>query len=289
MPLGKLMSFGKNRDSGRETGAAEAASDVVARAVSNWPADVSRILDADRIVEPLETSPAIKLQSPLAQNCYVVRSRTIDIAAPLRVALRKKVRDVVLVLQRFDRNTQINLNGSDSVFWLGRGKRLSVIVALGGGSSVVIGDDTTAQGLRIVTEKSHVSVGRDVMISSDVTIHSAEQHGIVDLTDDGPVLQQNQAQRSVIQPHVWLGIRTLVIGNVTIGAGSIVGAGSVVVKDIPQNVMAAGNPASVKRENVTWSRRAHEIDAASQDYIAAIGSSAGDEADVDVPWAEGET
>ena len=49
----------------------------------------------------------------------------------------------------------------------------------------------------------------------------------------------------VIEDCVWIGANSIVLPGVRIGRGSIVGAGSVVVKDIPPMVIAAGNPAKV--------------------------------------------
>ncbi len=47
---------------------------------------------------------------------------------------------------------------------------------------------------------------------------------------------------------VWIGANTIVLGGVKIGNGSVIGAGSVVVKDIPDNVIAFGNPCKVIRD-----------------------------------------
>ena len=47
---------------------------------------------------------------------------------------------------------------------------------------------------------------------------------------------------------VWIGANTMVMPGVTIGENSIIGAGSVVTKDIPANVIAFGNPCKVYRE-----------------------------------------
>lgn len=51
----------------------------------------------------------------------------------------------------------------------------------------------------------------------------------------------------VLEDNVWLGHRTLVLPGVTIGSDSVVGAGSVVVQDIPPRCIAVGNPARVVR------------------------------------------
>ncbi|WP_275077867.1 DapH/DapD/GlmU-related protein [Ligilactobacillus ruminis] len=53
------------------------------------------------------------------------------------------------------------------------------------------------------------------------------------------------AKPVVIEDGVWLGGNVTVWGGVTIGKNSIIGAGSVVTADIPENVIAVGNPAKV--------------------------------------------
>lgn len=50
-----------------------------------------------------------------------------------------------------------------------------------------------------------------------------------------------------IKDNVWIGANATVIGGVTIGEGSVIGAGSVVIRDIPAGVVAAGNPCKVIR------------------------------------------
>lgn len=49
----------------------------------------------------------------------------------------------------------------------------------------------------------------------------------------------------VIEDNVWLGNRVTITGNITIGEGAIIAAGSVVVKDVPSYAIVGGNPAKV--------------------------------------------
>ena len=51
-----------------------------------------------------------------------------------------------------------------------------------------------------------------------------------------------------IGENVWIGANAVVLPGVTIGDNSVIGAGSVVTKDIPANVIAVGNPCRVLRE-----------------------------------------
>jgi len=52
--------------------------------------------------------------------------------------------------------------------------------------------------------------------------------------------------------HVWIGINATILKGVTIGDGAIIAAGAVVTRDIPASCMAAGVPASVIKNNISW-------------------------------------
>ena len=75
-----------------------------------------------------------------------------------------------------------------------------------------------------------------------------------------------------IKEDAWIGCNTTVLPNVTIGEGAVIGAGSVVNKDIPAYCLAVGNPATVKK--VIFS------DDEVQKHLAAFGRSEQDIADV---------
>lgn len=61
--------------------------------------------------------------------------------------------------------------------------------------------------------------------------------------------QRNKKSKPiVIEDDVWLGTNSIVLKGVTIGARTIIGAGSVVTKDIPADCIAAGNPCKVIRK-----------------------------------------
>ena len=66
---------------------------------------------------------------------------------------------------------------------------------------------------------------------------------------DIPMIDQgfDQEKAIVIEEDVWIGTRSIILPGVRIGKGSIVGAGSVVTKSVPQFSIAAGNPAKVVR------------------------------------------
>ena len=83
-----------------------------------------------------------------------------------------------------------------------------------------------------------ISIGKSSMIASDVTITDSDWHGIYDRTDYVALPKEVE-----IEENVWIGERSIVLKGSKIGKNSIIGAGSVVAGDIPENCIFAGNPA----------------------------------------------
>lgn len=74
-------------------------------------------------------------------------------------------------------------------------------------------------------------------VGANVTIMDGDAH------QDDPRAGKNAP--IVIEDNVWIGANATILKGVTIGRNSLIGAGSVVVKSIPENVIAAGNPCRV--------------------------------------------
>jgi acetyltransferase-like isoleucine patch superfamily enzyme len=128
--------------------------------------------------------------------------------------------------------------------------------------SLRIGDNVEINDFVHISAFSRVDIGDDVLIASKVYI-SDVNHGNV---GDGEVydisiphrLQEPHARPIVIEDNVWIGESVCILGGVTIGRGSIIGAMSVVTRSIPPHSIAVGNPAKVikqyNRESKSWER-----------------------------------
>jgi carbonic anhydrase/acetyltransferase-like protein (isoleucine patch superfamily) len=81
------------------------------------------------------------------------------------------------------------------------------------------------------------------MLAQGAFITDSDWHGLYDRS-----LSVGQSQPVTIGKNVWVGDSAIVCKGVSIGHNSIIGAGSVVVKDVPSNVIVAGNPADVVKE-----------------------------------------
>jgi acetyltransferase-like isoleucine patch superfamily enzyme len=110
------------------------------------------------------------------------------------------------------------------------------------GGCISVGDGTFINyGVSISAHES-VSIGRECQIGQYAIINDNDYHDIEDK-------RRVPASRPVvIEDRVWLGARVIVLKGVRIGHDAVVGAGSVVTRDIPPRSIAAGMPATVLRQ-----------------------------------------
>ncbi|MBK5200964.1 MAG: sugar O-acetyltransferase [Spirochaetaceae bacterium] len=113
-----------------------------------------------------------------------------------------------------------------------------------GGKYVHIGDYVYINYNLTLVDDTDIHIGSYCMFGPNVTLSTAS-HPI------SPKLRREQYQYNlpiVIEDNVWLGASVVVLSGVTIGKNSVIGAGSIVTKDIPANVVAFGIPCRVQRE-----------------------------------------
>ena len=113
-----------------------------------------------------------------------------------------------------------------------------------GGKHVHFGNNVYANfGLTLVDD-THIYVGDYTMFAPHVTLATAGHPILPELREK--IYQFNAPIH--IGRNCWLGAGVIVLPGVTIGDNSVIGAGSIVTKDIPANVVAYGNPCKVIRE-----------------------------------------
>ncbi len=113
-----------------------------------------------------------------------------------------------------------------------------------GGKHVHFGRNVYANFNLTLVDDTHIYVGDYTMLGPNVVIATAG-HPIL------PALREQAYQYNApihIGRNCWLGAGVIVLPGVTIGDNTVVGAGSVVTKDLPANVVAMGNPCRVLRE-----------------------------------------
>ncbi len=112
-----------------------------------------------------------------------------------------------------------------------------------GGAHCHFGKNVYANFNLTCVDDTHIYVGDYTMLAPNVTLASAG-HPIL------PELREKAYQYNMpvkIGKNCWLGAGVIVLPGVTIGDNTVIGAGSVVTKDIPANVVAVGNPCRVLR------------------------------------------
>ncbi|NLS11865.1 sugar O-acetyltransferase [Vibrio sp. SM6] len=112
------------------------------------------------------------------------------------------------------------------------------------GKNTHLGDYVYVNFNLTLVDDTEVHIGDYVMIGPNVTIATGG-HPVL------PELRRKFGQFNLpvrIEAGVWIGAHSVVLPGVTIGENSVIGAGSVVTKDIPANVVAFGNPCKVIRE-----------------------------------------
>lgn len=113
--------------------------------------------------------------------------------------------------------------------------------------SITIGNNCSIHDYAHVTAINCIRIGNNVRTGKNVLItdnaHGASDPTLLDIAPNHRPLYSKGPV--IIEDNVWIGAKSSIMPGVTIGRGAIIGAGSVVTKDVPAYALAAGNPARV--------------------------------------------
>lgn len=128
----------------------------------------------------------------------------------------------------------------DTPFYCDYGKNIFI------GSNVIININCT------FVDCNKIEIGNNVLIASNVQIYTAThpvnvKERLVDKWEEnsGQAFFRVYALPVKIEDNVWIGGGVIILPGVTIGENSVIGAGSVVTRDVPSNCVAVGNPCRV--------------------------------------------
>lgn len=186
--------------------------------------------------------------------------------------LRRRISPLLWAKRKLLKKHGVSLSKSVAVYG-------PILVYRHPGSSITVGEDVVlaasprrnsleARGpviLRTMSKHSRISIGRESGLTS-VTLSAAESiqigkrvlmgSGVIVTDSDHHVTSTAKRRhlgipaplaehRVIVEDDVFIGARAIVLKGVTIGRGSVIGAGSVVTKDVPPFSIAAGNPCKV--------------------------------------------
>lgn len=112
------------------------------------------------------------------------------------------------------------------------------------GCFIEVGENFYANFGCVILDCNYVRIGDNVMLAPNVQIYAAHHPLDASTRISGPEL----ASPVYIGHNVWIGGGAIILPGVSIGDNSVIGAGSVVTRDVPPGVIAAGNPCRVIRE-----------------------------------------
>lgn len=131
-----------------------------------------------------------------------------------------------------------------------------VSFSLGEHASCKVGDFSLLNGALIMADE-YIEIGRHCLISWNVGIADGDFHpldaaqrridtmALAPFYKDRPPRPKLFTAPVIIQDNVWIGMNAVILKGVTVGENSVIAAGSVVSKDVPANVVVAGNPAAI--------------------------------------------
>ena len=109
--------------------------------------------------------------------------------------------------------------------------------------SITVGDNVLLMNGVRVSSASSITIGDDCMLANYCYLTDADWHDLHDRTSS-----PGKTSPIVLERGAWIGDSAIICKGVTIGENSIVGAGSVVRRDVPPNVVVIGNPAKIVKK-----------------------------------------
>ena len=164
----------------------------------------------------------------------------------LNLFFRKKTKNIIIG-SKSEIEGKIIAHGAGKIFiggycWLKSPRYNTIELFADYGAEICIGDNVFInQGVRISSQKKIV-INDNCLIGDDCIIYDTDWHSI----GNAPL----KKEQVTINKNVWIGARCILLKGVEIGESAIIGAGSVVTKDVPPNCIAAGNPSRVIRKMI---------------------------------------
>lgn len=174
------------------------------------------------------------------------------------IKISSRVRVFFLTLRGFQIHPSV-LIGMHTTFFQSRSKSITlrenarigigVRIKVGFSGKITIGELVLIDDYCFITAHEKIQIGKGTMVAANVYIvdfnhrYPLTEYRAYDDKEEGYTTKP-----VIIEDYVWVGANSVILPGVTIGKGSVVGAGSIVTKSIPPYSIAFGNPAKVIRK-----------------------------------------
>lgn len=146
----------------------------------------------------------------------------------------------------------IRFIGSNNLITISKGVSAgSLSIHCGNNAVCTIGEGTEIVSAEFIITNGSIEVGRDCLFSASVILRNHDGHHIFNKLNGQRI---NYPGNIKIGNHVWIGYGAMLLGSASVGDNSIVGTMAVTSSSFPKEVVIAGNPARIIRENVCWSK-----------------------------------
>ncbi len=174
---------------------------------------------------------------PKGAGSVSLRTRIDGFARNINVAKGSRVR----------RDAWLSCNDEKSTIEIGEGTGISsyVKIKVQNGGFVKIGKNCSVHSFCVIYGDGGVTIGDHVRIATH-TVIVPNNHKFDD-PNKNIYEQGTDRKQIVIKDDVWIGAGVIILAGVTVGAHSVIAAGAVVNKDVPENAIVAGVPAKVIR------------------------------------------
>ena len=123
----------------------------------------------------------------------------------------------------------------------------------GSNCTVNIKNGTTFEGTNILLAENdnYIIIGEDCMFALNTCILASDFHSIIDCKSGKRINTQKGVK---LNNHIWVATNALILKNTSVGSNTVIGAGSIVSGNLPNNCIVCGIPAKVVKKNINWAR-----------------------------------
>ena len=142
---------------------------------------------------------------------------------------------------------------ADGAVWDVNGRmllRCQAIVQILPNAHLITGDDITANYGFLITCRKKITIGNYVAMARLTFISDTDFHPQYDSTGK----RANEDKETIIEDHVWIGLKSTIMKGTHIGAGSVIGANSLVSGKVPPRTLSVTVPARPVMKDISWER-----------------------------------